>query len=313
MSKKQIQAVTGAYGYSGKYIAQRLLNAGREVITLTNSPQRTNPFGERVSAYPFNFDKPQELSETLRGVSVLYNTYWVRFNHESFQHASAVKNTLILFEAAKAAGVQRIVHVSITNPDEDSELEYFSGKAELEKALVTSGISYAILRPTVLFGKEDILINNIAWLLRKFPVFGVFGDGRYRLQPIYVDDLAQLAVEQGQEKENSIINAIGPETFTYYELVSTIGQIIGKERPIISLSPRVGYLTSRIMSRFMDDVVITKEEIEGLMADLLYVDAPPTGSTALTTWAKKHAATVGNEYSNELARRRDRQAAYTSA
>ncbi len=313
MSKKQIQAVTGAYGYSGKYIAQRLLNAGREVITLTNSPQRTNPFGERVSAYPFNFDKPQELSETLRGVSVLYNTYWVRFNHESFQHASAVKNTLILFEAAKAAGVQRIVHVSITNPDEDSELEYFSGKAELEKALVTSGISYAILRPTVLFGKEDILINNIAWLLRKFPVFGVFGDGRYRLQPIYVDDLAQLAVEQGQEEENSIINAIGPETFTYYELVSTIGQIIGKERPIISLSPRVGYLTSRIMSRFMDDVVITKEEIEGLMADLLYVDAPPTGSTALTTWAKKHAATVGNEYSNELARRRDRQAAYTSA
>ena len=313
MSKKQIQAVTGAYGYSGKYIAQRLLNAGREVITLTNSPQRINPFGERVSAYPFNFDKPQELSETLRGVSVLYNTYWVRFNHESFQHASAVKNTLILFEAAKAAGVQRIVHVSITNPDEDSELEYFSGKAELEKALVTSGISYAILRPTVLFGKEDILINNIAWLLRKFPVFGVFGDGRYRLQPIYVDDLAQLAVEQGQEEENSIINAIGPETFTYYELVSTIGQIIGKERPIISLSPRVGYLTSRIMSRFMDDVVITKEEIEGLMADLLYVDAPPTGSTALTTWAKKHAATVGNEYSNELARRRDRQAAYTSA
>ena len=201
MSKKQIHAVTGAYGYSGKYIAQRLLNAGHQVITLTNSPQRTNPFGERVPAYPFNFDRPHELTETLRGVSVLYNTYWVRFNHETFQHASAVNNTLVLFEAAKAAGVQRIVHVSITNPSEDSELEYFSGKAQLEKALIASGISYAILRPTVLFGKEDILINNIAWLLRKFPVFGIFGDGRYRLQPIYVDDLAQLAVEQGQESE----------------------------------------------------------------------------------------------------------------
>jgi len=313
MSKKQIHAVTGAYGYSGKYIAQRLLNAGQQVLTLTNSPQRKNPFGDHVPAYPFNFDQPQELTKTLRGVSVLYNTYWVRFNHESFQHASAVENTLVLFKAAKVAGVQRIVHVSITNPSEDSDLEYFSGKAQLEKALIASGISYAILRPTVLFGKEDILINNIAWLLRKLPLFGVFGDGRYRLQPIYVDDLAQLAVQQGQEEKDTIINAIGPETFTYRELVTTIGQVIGKERLLVSLSPRLGLLAGRVVSQFMDDVVITKEEIEGLMADLLYVDAPPAGSTPLTTWATKHAATLGKEYSNELARRRNRQAAYATA
>jgi len=310
MSEKQIHAVTGAYGYSGKYIAQRLLNAGHQVLTLTNSPRRTNSFGDRVPAYPFNFDRPQALTETLRGVSVLYNTYWVRFNHEMFQHQSAVENTLVLFQAAKEAGVERIVHVSITNPSEDSELEYFSGKAQLEKALIASGISYAILRPTVLFGKEDILINNIAWLLRKFPLFGIFGDGGYRLQPIYVDDLAQLAVEQGQNRENIIINAIGPETFTFRELVTTIGQIIGKERPLISLSPKIGFLAGRIMSRFMDDVVITKEEIEGLMADLLYVDAPPAGSTSLTVWAKEHADTLGKTYSNELARRRDRKTAY---
>jgi len=241
---------------------------------------------------------------------VLYNTYWVRFNHKTFQHASAVENTKVLFAAAKAAGVERIVHVSITNPAVDSNLEYFSGKAELENALIASGISYAILRPTVLFGKEDILINNIAWLLRKLPMFGIFGDGSYRLQPIYVDDLAQLAVEQGQKRENSIINAIGPETFTYRELVTTIGQIIGKERPIISLSPKLGYLAGKVMSFFMNDVVITKQEIEGLMADLLYVDAPPAGSTALTAWAEKNAANLGHTYSNELARRRDRRAAY---
>jgi NADH dehydrogenase len=227
-----------------------------------------------------------------------------------FQHASAVENTLALFEAARSAGVERIVHVSISNPSEKSHLEYFRGKAELEKALIASGISYAILRPTVLFGKEDILINNIAWMLRKFPVFGVFGDGRYRLQPIYVDDLARLAVEQGQLRENVVIEAIGPETFTYRELVAAIGQIIGKERPIISLSPRMGYLASRLMSLFMDDVVITKEEIEGLMADLLYVDAPPAGGTSLREWAVRHSDSLGKHYSNELDRRRDRQVAY---
>lgn len=308
----QRHAVTGAFGYSGKYIARRLLAKGHQVITLTNSLHRENPFGDRVQAYPFQFDNPAALTETLRGVDVLTNTYWVRFNHKLFQHADAVQNTLTLFEAAKAAGVSRIVHVSITNPSLDSPLEYFSGKAKLEAALQNSGISYAILRPTVLFGKEDILINNIAWMLRTFPLFGVFGDGRYRIQPIYVDDLAQLAVTAGESRTNEIINAIGPETFTYRELVETIGQMIGKKRALLSIPPALGYLAGRIVSAFVDDVLVTREEIDGLMADLLHVDAPPTGKTQLTHWVRQHADNLGKHYTSELARRRDRNAAYAS-
>jgi len=310
MSQKNIHAVTGAFGYSGKYIAQRLLHEGQRVITLTNSPQRANPFGGRIPAYPFNFDNPDALAASLQDVSVLYNTYWVRFNHETFQHATAVENTRKLFEATKEAGVERIVHISITNPSLDSPLEYFHGKAELEEALAASGIPHTILRPAVLFGKEDILINNIAWLLRKLPVFGVFGDGQYRLQPIYVDDLAQLAVAQGKEKGNHLINAIGPETFTYRELVTMIGEAIGAERPLISVPPWLGYEAGRLLSWLVGDVLITREEIEGLMDDLLYVDAPPAAETKLTDWAKKHASSLGKQYSNELARRQDRQMAY---
>jgi len=305
MSKSQnLHAVTGAFGYSGKYIARRLLTAGERVITLTNSLHRPNPFGERVKAYPFHFDKPQQLVKSLTGVSVLYNTYWVRFNHKTFRHADAVANTLTLFAAAKEAGVRRVVHVSITNPSEDSPLEYFRGKAQLERALVESGLSYAILRPAVLFGKEDILINNIAWLLRRLPVFGVFGDGRYRLQPIYVDDLARLAVEQGRAADNAIINAIGPETFTYRQLVQTLADILGLRRIILPVPPVVGYWAGALIGRLTGDVTITREEIAGLMADLLYADAPPTGQTRLTDWARANADTLGVRYANELARRR---------
>lgn len=306
----ELHAVTGAFGYSGKYITQRLLDAGHEVLTLTNSAQRANPFGGRVRAYPFQFDDWPQMAETLRGVKVLYNTYWVRFNHAMFQHETAVTNTLALFKAAQAAGVERVVHVSITNPAPDSPLEYFSGKAQLEQALIASGLSYAILRPTVLFGKEDILVNNIAWMLRKFPVFGVFGDGQYKVQPIYVDDLAQLAVTQGASRENGIINAIGPETFTYKEMVAVIGEIIGKRRPILSIPPALGYAAGWVVGRLVDDVLITREEIDGLMAGLLCVDTPPTGSTRLTTWARSQALTLGRQYSSELSRRRDRTAAY---
>ena len=308
----ETHAVTGAFGYSGKYIAQRLLDRGHKVITLTNSLHRPNPFGEAVTAYPFHFDAPDSMAKTLKGVSVLYNTYWVRFNHPMFTHAEAVKNTLILFEAARKAGVERIVHISITNPSPDSPLEYFSGKARLEAALQDSGVSHAILRPTVLFGKEDILINNIAWALRRFPVFGVFGDGQYRLQPIHVGDLAGLAVAWGERRDNAVINAIGPETFTYRELVQTVGALIGKRRPIVSIPPWLGHAMGAVIGRLVHDVMITREEIEGLMADLLYVDAPPAGATRLTTWVEKHADTLGLRYTSELARRIDRESAYGS-
>ena len=312
MGESQIHAVIGAYGYSGKYIAWKLLEKGHTVITLTNSLHRANPFGKKIRAYPFNFANPAELIESLKGVSVLYNTYWVRFNHKLFRHEDAVKNTLVLFASAKAAGVNRIVHISITNPSEKSHLEYFSGKAKLEKALIDSGLSYSILRPTVLFGKEDILINNIAWLLRKLPVFGVFGDGEYRLQPIYVNDLAALAVDEGESTENSIVNAIGPETFTYKALVETVGEIVGVKKPLISIPPCIGYLAGQLLGMLVGDVLITREEIEGLMADLLFVDSPPTGETKLTQWARKHAESLGRTYTSELRRRKNRVAEYKS-
>lgn len=312
MSSSPVYAVTGAFGYSGKYIAQKLLARGRTVMTLTNSTDRANAFGGQIRAVPFNFDKPAALAESLRGVDVLYNTYWVRFNHRLFKHADAVQNTLALFDAAQRAGVRRIVHISITNPSEDSPLEYFSGKARLERALIESGLSYAILRPTVLFGKEDILINNIAWALRHFPAFGLFGTGDYKLQPIYVEDLAELAVQQGESNANAIINAIGPETFTYRALAQRIAQLIGVRRLIVPLPPMLTYAVGKLISVFTQDVMITREEIAGLMANLLYVNTPPTGTTKLTDWISKHADTLGRHYTSELARRRDRAAKYQS-
>jgi uncharacterized protein YbjT (DUF2867 family) len=312
-NNQAIHAVTGAFGYSGRYIAKRLLDEGRTVITLTNSPARANPFDGRVRAFPLSFDDPENLVRSLAGVEVLYNTYWVRFNHRLFTHSQAVQNTLVLFEAARRAGVRRVVHVSITNPNENSPLEYFAGKARLERALRESGLSYAILRPTVLFGREDILINNIAWALRRFPFFAVFGNGSYRLQPIYVEDLAELAVAEGKGTENSLINAIGPDTFTYRALVESVGEAIGKRRRILNTPPALGYAVSRVIGWFVGDTFITREEIKGLMDGLLCVDKPAAGKTRLTDWMRANAGTLGRSYASELARRQDRNSPYFPA
>jgi NADH dehydrogenase len=141
-------------------------------------------------------------------------------------------------------------------------------------------------------------------------VFGVFGDGNYRMQPIFVEDLAGLAVEQGERRDSAVVEAIGPETFTYRGLVEEIGRLIGVHRPVISIPPAAGYWASRIIGVFTGDVMITREEIEGLMAGLLYVDAPPAGATKLTEWIREHAQTLGRAYANELARRIDRKKSY---
>jgi NADH dehydrogenase len=127
-----------------------------------------------------------------------------------------------------------------------------------------------------------------------------------------VDDLAELAVRQGEADENTVIDAIGLETFTYKGLVQEVGRIIGKRRPVISVSPSLGYFAGWLLGKLVGDVMLTREEIAGLMADLLCTDSPPAGTTRLTDWATRHAATLGRKYTSELARRRDRKREYRS-
>src|SRR3990172_234308 len=268
-------AVTGAFSYSGRYITRRLLSRGEEVITLTNHANRPDPFDGRVRPFPLDFSNESELVGNLHRVDVLVNTYWIRFDKGANTQPRAVKNTRALVNAAAKAGVKRIVHVSITNPSAESHLPYFWGKAANEKAVIDSGMSYAILRPTVLFGKEDILINNIAWLLRNLPIFGLPGDGSYKLSPVYVDDLAKLASEAVYKKENYTWDAVGPDEFTFREIVELIGETLGKKRPLIPLPPRLALFAAQFMSLFVKDVMLTPEEVDGLMANLLVSKDPP--------------------------------------
>ena len=292
-------AVTGSFSYSGKYITRRLLERGENVITLTGHPNRPDPFNGQVKAYPLDFDE-ENMTKSLQGVDVLVNTYWVRFDKGENTQPRAVENTRKLVNAAKAAGVKRIVHISIANPSADSHLPYYWGKAANEKAVIDSGLAYAILRPTVLIGDEDILINNIAYLLRRFPVFALPGDGSYGIQPVYVDDLAQLAVEGVYSKEDYVIDAVGPDIFTFKEMVNLIGEKIGSKRTLISVPPQLALSAAQFLSLFVNDVLLTPEEVDGLMANLLVSSEPPRCETHLADWLETNRENVGAKYASEL-------------
>jgi NADH dehydrogenase len=294
-------AVTGSYSYSGKYITRRLLAQGDEVITLTGHPNRPDPFDGKVKTYPLDFDIAG-MTRSLTGVDTLYNTYWVRFDYGANTQMRAVENTSILVQAAKDAGVRRIVHISITNPSVESPLPYFRGKALNEKTVCESGLSYGILRPTVLFGTEDILINNIAYLLRRFPAFALPGDGSYRLQPIFVDDLAKLALAVAAKKENLIWDTVGPDIFTFKEMIHSIGECIGFNRPLVAVSATLALAASKIISAFVGDVVLTQDEVDGLMAGLLVSSEPPRAETHLEDWLRANKKSVGMKYASELER-----------
>lgn len=298
MSDREISVVTGAFGYTGKYIARRLLAAGASVATLTNHPQ-SDP---RITAYAYDFYNPARLIDHLRGATTLYNTYWVRFPHGGVSFDRAVENSRALIAAAKAAGVQRIVHVSITNAGAAPHLPYFRGKGLVEEAITESGLSYAILRPTLVFGVEDVLVNNIAWFLRRFPVFGVPGNGEYPVRPVYVDDLAALAVTQGSEKENTVIDAVGPDTFTFEEIVRMLARGVGSNARILHAPPLAVLAASKLAGVFLRDRVLTWDEIDGLMAGALTSDSPPTATTRFSDWLAEHGSLLGREYQSELRR-----------
>jgi len=296
-----MDAVTGAFGYTGRFITRRLLHSGGAVRTLTAHPDRPNPFGGRVEVAPLAFDDRAALVTSLRGVDVLYNTYWVRFERGAATFDRAVHNTKCLVEAASEARARRIVHISITNPT-SSNLGYFWGKALAEQAVRESSLSYAIVRPTVLFGGGDVLINNIGWLVRRVPVFAVAGSGSYPIRPVHVDDVAALAVDAGHRDEDLVVDAVGPETYTFEGLVRLIGETVGHRPRFVHVAPRVVLVFARLLGGIVHDVLLTDDELRGLMDGLVATDGPSTGTRRVSEWLAQHADEVGRRYASELGR-----------
>lgn len=306
-----IDVVTGAFSYSGRFVAAELLERGRGVRTLTNHPNPRDPLAPRIPAQPLDFEDNAALVSALTGADTLYNTYWVRAPRVGVPHTIAVDNTKRLIQAARRAGTRRIVHTSIANPTA-SRLSYYRGKAELEDAVRSSGLSYAIVRPTLLFGEGDVLINNIAWLLRHLPVFGIPGDGRYRLQPMHVRDHAALMVQTGLESLDRVVDSAGPDIFTFEELVHLLRRAMGLHTLVLHMPASLAMVGATVAGRLTGDMMLTRDELDDLMRDILISHEPPRGRTRLSDWLRTNADTVGRLYASEVVRHHQRPRKPTS-
>jgi uncharacterized protein YbjT (DUF2867 family) len=294
--------VTGAFGFTGRFIARRLLAQDRRVRTLTNHPQRPGAEDIKVDVAPLQFTDRAALVDSLRGAEVLYNTYWVRFRHGKMNFGQAIANTRTLVGAAAEAGVRKVVHISVSNPSEDSHLDYYAGKARTEALVRDSGLRWAIVRPTLVFGPGDILLNNIAWLLRRMPVFIIPGLGDYQVQPVAGEDVAEIATWAAEQMDNLTVDAAGPDTITYAELVESIAVAVGRRPKFTYMSPRMTLLAGRVVERLVNDVLLTGPELEGLMQELLVSHERPRGTRRLENWLLSSADTLGHTYASELDR-----------
>jgi uncharacterized protein YbjT (DUF2867 family) len=302
--ESRIDVVTGGFSYTGRFIARRLLADGHRVRTLTNHANRpgTEDLQAELEVEPLQFDDRKRLAISLRGADTLYNTYWVRFPHGGMNFDRAVANTRVLVQAAAEAGVRKVVHISVSNPSLDSPLAYYAGKARTEEVVKESGLAWAIVRPTLVFGPGDILINNIAWLLRHMPLFAMPGLGQYRVQPVAAEDVAEIAVSAASHEENMTVDAAGPETVTFAELVDQISIAVHRRPRFIYLTPGVFIPAGKVIGLFLRDIVLTREEVEGLMTELLVSAEPPHGTVRFDDWLLQHAETLGLHYASELDR-----------
>jgi uncharacterized protein YbjT (DUF2867 family) len=295
-----VDAVTGAFSYTGSVIARELLASGRSVRTLVRSPAPAgHPLAGGVEVVPFELEDEAALVRALAGAEVLYNTFWIRFPHGPWTFEWAMAASARLFRAAAAAGVERIVHISITNPSLASPYAYFRAKAAIEDFLLTGSVPATVVRPTLVYGgRQEILVNNIAWFLRRLPVFPL-PPRTCRVQPVHVDDVARIAVEQA---EPGVVDAVGPETFTYRELVELVAAAVGSRARMVPLPERSVAALARVAGMVLRDTVVNAEELGALTASLLTSDEPPLGSDRFSEWLAGQADWLGREYHSELKR-----------
>ncbi|HEV2033480.1 MAG TPA: NAD(P)H-binding protein [Candidatus Dormibacteraeota bacterium] len=302
MMEAGFDVVTGAFSFTGRFIARRLLAAGRPVRTLTNHPKRPGADDIQVDVAPLQFINRAALVESLRGAEVLYNTYWIRFPHGATYFGDAVANTHTLMSAAAEAGVRKVVHISVSNPSSNSPLAYYAGKANAEAVVRESGLQWAIVRPTLIFGAGDILINNIAWLLRRMPVFVMPGSGAYGIQPVAGEDVAQIAFWAAGQTDNLTVDAAGPDILSYADLVDEIAIAVARKPRLLRLPPALTVAAGKVVGLFVRDVVLTSEELAGLMDELLVSHEPPRGTLRVDDWLLRNAESLGMRYASELDR-----------
>lgn len=281
--------VTGAFGNTGSAIARSLVEQGRHVRTLTTAASDDSDAPIEVIAP--DWDDPTQLVRSFDGVSTFYNTFWMRTGNpgsHGTDYGMAIARSVALLEAARRAGVERIVHLSVAHADapDAQRYPYFAAKARVEAVLRSTGIAHAIVRPAVMFGGGPGIVEQLARVLRWVPVFGVAGDGRYQVRPVHVGDVARLCVDGAAHASVDAVpvDAVGPDRPTFDELVRWVAASVGRRARLVHLPATAVIAAGRTLGTIAREDLLTADELRSTMDGLADTDGPATGTVSLRAW-----------------------------
>ena len=308
---RNVAAVTGAWGFSGRHVAERLLTKSwtlRSISSRSPSPEDDPHDGlVRRIGYTHDIDR---LAADLSGCRVLVSNFWSRHDRPPIghrgpwlSHLQAVEQSAVLIEAAVRAGVERLVWTSITNPGRDTDLSYFAGKAVVEQLVRRSGLRFAILRPACFFGRGGILIDNVAWAARRLPFVPIPDGPPYRIRPIHVEDYADLVAEAAASSDDYTIDAVGPDRPEFGELIHEVADATGGRAKALRLPMKACRLSYAAAGRILGETVLSNDELTGLSRNRLDSKAEPTGSTSLLAWVRTTRRELGRRFRREPGRR----------
>ncbi|MEP6678231.1 MAG: complex I NDUFA9 subunit family protein [Betaproteobacteria bacterium] len=243
--------VLGGTGFVGRHLIPRLCAAGHRVTAIARRREEARHLILLPTVQVVEGDSldPRELDARLRHASAVVNLVGILNERERETFAAVhVDGARTVVDACARGGVARLVHMSAINADPDGPSRYLRSKGEAEAIVAASGLDWTIVRPSVIFGREDAFLNLFAKLLKAFPVLPLAAPDA-RFQPVFVGDVAQC-LAQALVDDRTILqryNLCGPHVYTLKQLVRYVGAQTGNRRPVLGLGPALSKLQARVL------------------------------------------------------------------
>ena len=268
--------VTGGTGLVGAAVVRELARRDQPVAVLSRAAAKVAARfpGVTVAASQGDVREPDSLRSAFQGVDAVVNC--VQFPHSPMENkrkgwtfeAIDYRGTVNQVAAAKEAGVQRFVYVSGVGAAAEADKHWFVWKWRAEEAVRGGGMTHVILRPTWLYGSDDVALNRFLSFARCLPFVPMFGDGKQLMQPAFVDDVARLLVDslERREADDQTFELGGPERMTMDEVIKTALEVEGRRRPILHQPVALGKLLGTLL-QLLPNPPLTADAIDFITND----------------------------------------------
>jgi len=274
--------VLGGSGFVGSSLCEKLVErsggADGRIVVPTRRPARARHIQllPTVEVAPWNPDDDAQLDALVRGRDAVVNLIAILHGSEAELRRVHVELPARLARACAKGGVKRVIHVSALGAAPDAPSRYLRSKAAGEAALMNAPLDLVVLRPSVMFGERDHLMNRFAALQRVFPVIPLAG-ALARLQPVWVEDVAAAIIRSLElRRGGEIIECVGPAVYTLRELVELAGRWSGRPRRVVPLPDALGRLQALLLELLPGEPLMSRDNLDSLKVPAVASGHMPT-------------------------------------